>query len=116
MIIGMDLMTELGMILDLKDKTIEWEDLSIELKPRGLLNKTNMLEYSYEISTAPETIKDAENRQTRILDADYSATDMDEYVQSLEYLNIEQRNTLLNVLKKHPQLFSGGIGTIKKEY
>ena len=50
------------MILDLKDKTIEWEDLLIELKPRGMLNNTHMLEYLYEISTVPETIKDAEKR------------------------------------------------------
>ena len=43
MIIGMDLMTELGLVIDLEQKEIKWEGISIPLKPRGLINNKELL-------------------------------------------------------------------------
>ena len=76
MIIGMDLMTELGLVIDLENKSIRWKELEIELKFRGSLCNTNLIQEMYAIDTAPDSIKSAEARQLEILDADYNATDI----------------------------------------
>ena len=113
MIIGMDLMTELGLVIDLDNKSIRWKELKIELKPRGLLSNANVVQEMYAIDTAPDSIKNAEARQSEILDADYSATDIQEYVHSLNHLSQKEKDILKEMLQRHPTLSSGGLGTLK---
>ena len=60
-----------------------------------------------------DVIKEAEERQSRILDADYSKVDIDEYVISLKHLNADEKDKLAKMLKRHTELFSGGLGTLK---
>ena len=49
----------------------------------------------------------------RILDADYSAVDIDAHVDSLKHLTEEQNGKLKAVLNENKQLFQGGLGTLK---
>ena len=46
-IIGMDLMTEIGIVVNTANKTIDWEGQSIPLKHRGLLSEPTILEAYY---------------------------------------------------------------------
>ena len=48
---------------------------------------------------------EAEERQRRILDADYSQVDLAGYVQELRHLTQEERFALLRVLQQFPVLF-----------
>ena len=58
-------------------------------------------------------LKEAEERQKRILDADYSAVDIDAHVNEMEALEPEQKELLKKVLKKYTgKLFSGGLGVL----
>ena len=54
----------------------------------------------------------AESRQKRILDADYSAVDIDEHIDAIPDLDVNQKYRLKEVLKSHPTLFGGGLGIL----
>ena len=113
MIIGMDLMTKLGLYVDTNDKVIVWEDQSTPLRQRGeLAEKANLAEVLYHILMEPPILKHAEDRQKSILDADYSEVDIDDYVESLEKLTPDQKEKLAKVLHNHPELFGGGLGEL----
>ncbi len=113
MIIGMDLITELGINIQTSDKSVEWEGISIPLKERHLLNDETQLNTIYKEAPVPPAIKEAEQRQARILDADYSAIDIDEYISTLKHLSEKEKGMLCSLLKEHPQVFQGGLGTLK---
>ena len=57
----------------------------------------------YIMSVNP-VIKEAEERQARILDADYSKVDIHEYCRELQYLTIKEQQMLANVLNSFPVL------------
>jgi hypothetical protein len=60
-------------------------------------------------------LQKAEERQSRILDADYSKVEMEEYVSSLDHLDSNEQIELLATLEKFPSLFGGGLGSLNIE-
>jgi hypothetical protein len=56
---------------------------------------------------------EAEERQSRILDANYDKIDPDEYVQGLTNLSIKEQKELYVVLKLYPVLLGGGLGLLR---
>ena len=113
MILGMDILTKLGIVMDLDQKIIRWKEHKVELKPRGVLKESHMIKEIYALDTAPTSIKEAEDCRSKILDTDYSATDVDKFVKSLKHLSNKEQMLLKTKLDKHPELFSGGLGTLK---
>ena len=111
MILGMDLMVELGIFINTRDKVIEWEDNVVPLKARGQLNQVG-IEALYHMSVEAPILQQAEARQKRILDADYSKVDLQEFMDELTYLSTEERQQLLRCLQSHPTLFGGGLGQL----
>ena len=114
-IIGMDLMTEIGIVVDTEAKTIRWDGASTPLKTRGTLQSTETLNMLYHTAinrNSTPVLAEAEKRQNRILDADYSQVQLDEFVRELKHLTIEEQTMLLKVLKSHPTLFGGGLGVL----
>jgi len=73
MIIGTDLMTELGLAINFATKRIVWDELEVPLRDRGVLSDEEEKQRLYHLAIQPTIINDAEKRQKRILDADYSA-------------------------------------------
>ena len=112
MIVGMDLMTEIGMIIDLKDKVIRWENNAIPLKQRDELKTREQLYAAYQSTTLPTRLQEAEERHARILDANYDKVNADEFVDAIDDLNEEEKEKLKQTLHKYPQLFGGGLGTL----
>ena len=112
MIIGMDLMTTIGIYVDTAQKMVMWGDYSTPLKQRGTMQDSSVMEAMYHMAKESELLKEAEERQSRILDADYSNVDIDEYVDSITKLDSDQRSKLKLVLKSHPKLFGGGLGEL----
>lgn len=111
MIIGMDLMTEIGITVNTVTKQVEWEGHSTPLKQLGQIQRSNYVQAAYSYHTEPTLLQDAEDRQTRILDADYSAVEIEQYVHGLSDLTPEQKQKLTTVLFNHPTLFGGSLGT-----
>ena len=111
-IIGMDLMTDVGIYIDTKDKVIRWEEAETPLKDKATLADPVVRNQLYHAATAPDILQDAESRQSRILDADYSAVDINEHVGGLDHLSSAEKEQLTEMLKRHPKLFGGGLGTL----
>jgi hypothetical protein len=57
------------------------------------------------------TIREAESRKTKTLEADYGAVDLAMHCNNLKHL--DARNILHDSLFKCPELFMGGIGKAK---
>jgi transposase InsO family protein len=114
MIIGMDCMCELGIYVNTDDKVITWEGSSIPLKERGQLQDKELLNYLYSMSVdTSKVLLEAEERQSRILDANYDRVDPDEFVRGLNHLSVKEQEELSATLKKYPILFGGGLGLLK---
>ena len=112
MIIGMNLMTEIGITVDTIDKVIKWEDNVIPLKTKNVLQSHEQCNMLYELFTATPTLQDAEERQTRILEADYQPVDLNDHVMELTELSTEEKQQLLATLLRYPDLFRGGLGIL----
>ena len=110
MIIGMDLMTAIGVYVDTENKVIHWEGNITPLGMRGLDQET--VNAIYAITQDTSVVQQAEERQQKILDADYSQVDIDEYVNSLSDLTTVEKEQLKFLLHKHPKLFQGGLGIL----
>jgi hypothetical protein len=65
----------------------------------------------YELVTQPLIISDAEKFHKIILNADYSAVDIDAMVNKYDHLTSDEKMKLIDVLHRHSLLFSGGLGT-----
>ena len=110
--IGMDLMTEIGIYVNTDTKQVVWEDAAIPLKERGQLDEPEMIQMLYHLAKEPSILQEAEARHNRILDADYTEVEVDDYVEELKQLNSHERKLLTKTLNKHTTLFSGGLGTL----
>ena len=82
------------------------------MKQRGTLNNAAFAEYLYHVPTDTPLLQEAEERQKRILDADYNAVDIDTFVATLTHLNDDEKTKLTQTLKRHMTLFGGGLGTL----
>jgi hypothetical protein len=70
MIMDMDLMTSTGIKVDCEQRCIRWVGTEIPLKTRATLNNDEILHMLYNAADEPDTLKEAEKRHNRILDAD----------------------------------------------
>ena len=79
---------------------IHWEGTQIPLKIRGKLTDREHLKNLHDMyhSSYSTTLMEAEQRQSRILDADYSAVDIGDHVDSLVHLSIHERTLLKQTL------------------
>ncbi|HSN65229.1 MAG TPA: hypothetical protein VLS94_01255 [Fusibacter sp.] len=106
-------MTAIGIYVDTEDKIIHWQGDTAPLGIKGALSEPGTLEAIYNITQSKNTVlKQAEERQGQILDADYSAVDIDEHVDSIGDLTMDQKHLLKTILHKHKGLFQGGLGIL----
>lgn len=108
----MDLLTKIGMVVNTNTLQVEWGNHSIPLKQKGELNDTERVDHIYHMSMEATVLQAAEQRHSRILDADYSAADINTFVDELQYLSSEERKQLGEMLHKHQPVFQGGLGTL----
>ena len=86
MIIGTDLMSELGLQLNFHGTCVEWKDTSMPFKDgTQLLKPHSMWKTSDRYKKA---IK-------RILDATYEKADLEKITSECQHLNVEERESLL---------------------
>ena len=79
MIIGADLLSELRMEINYNTQRIIWEGIEIPIKDKHIISDIQNATAIYYQSIEPTVLKEAEARQKRNLDADYSALDLDDY-------------------------------------
>jgi len=110
MIIGRDLLGELGIILNFNDKTVTWDTDTIPMKERGTLISQNALTEVYLSANEPQSLVNELSRSTKILDAEYKPAILEDVIQMCENLNIEEQHQLLKLLQKYEHLFDGTLG------
>ena len=109
MIIGVELMTELGIILDFKNCEMHWAHRTVAMKDRSATRQT-----SYQVNNR-EPVLDATERMKRILDAKYKPAKLKEIAAMNPELSPAQQAKLLKLLRKHSVLFDGTVGIWKDE-
>jgi hypothetical protein len=98
-------MTKIGMYVNTESKS--------HSKKRGSFESQHTLECLYASALDNSNINDLLECLCKILDADYSAIDITEHINSLEHLNDTQKFKLQKVLKSHATEFQWGLGTLK---
>ena len=112
MIIGSNLLWNMGMDIRFSVERVEWLDDFIPLKRVNTLVNRQMCEMLYSIHTDDPIIKEAEKRQNGILDADYSKVDIPAMVAELDISDASKKKSQ-TTLEKFPELFGGDSGCIK---
>jgi regulator of RNase E activity RraB len=115
LIIGRDLMHEVGIDLLFSEAVIKWDTATIKMSSPNKLDEANINTFEQEIMYMkdPETTE-AERIQT-ILDAKYCPADLNKIVETCTELNHQQQQQLLTLLKKYESIFDGTLGTWKTE-
>jgi hypothetical protein len=92
MIMGRDLLGELGMIMNFNDHTVIWNTDTIPMKDRdtGTLSSVEALIEVYMIANEPQTLRDEYSRATKILDAEYNPASLDDVIKTCENLHVEE--------------------------
>ena len=98
MIIGSDLMDDLGNVLDYYDKVIriknsKYED-SIPMKKLGMLQCNKISQMIYDMHTESPVLQQEEERQSKILDCNYSKVDIQKLVSDLDLSRDSKRKLI----------------------
>jgi transposase InsO family protein len=104
MIIGTDLMVELGIRLNFQDACIEWDEASMPFK-----DKNSKVETSLHIEDVG-AVQESTTRMKRILDATYTKADLSKIVTECTQLSNDEQAKLLQLLERHKPLFDGTLG------
>ena len=118
MILGHDIMSELGITLDFKDQTMTWDDLTIHMKdPESLLDLLDPVNDFFWNNDQYETevLQEASIHLQKILDAKYEPADLDVVVQACRHLTEDEKHQLHAILCKYEHLFDGTLGTWNNE-
>ena len=107
MIIGMDLLTELGIDILNSTGSIKWDEAEIPMRPRD-----STIQDSYNIED-PQSVKDSIQRVYNILDAKYQSADLTEVVNNSTNLDNAEKAKLYKLLLKYEDMFDGTLGKWK---
>jgi hypothetical protein len=109
MIIGTDLMTDLGIKLNFQDTSVEWEEASMPFKDKDAKIETDLY---IEDSRA---VRESTSRMKQILDATYEKVELHHIVSECTHLSKTERRQLHEVLQEYETLFDGTLGYWKNE-
>ena len=111
-IVGRDLLNDLGIVIDFTNHHVKWMENFIFMKPRThFQHHTNFTSiFSDGVYDVLDDLDDA-----FILDAKYEATSAKEVAEAQHHLTPEQRSQLEQTLANTTELFDGKLGHYKAE-
>ena len=105
MIIGRDILLDLGIDIKFSDQSIEWDGNSIPMRDNDLSE-----EEAYYVSDT-DVIEDSNRRMKEILDAKYEAADLNKVCyENAAHLSKDEQDKLHALLSKYESLFDGTLG------
>jgi len=107
MIIGYDLLSELGIDVLFSSHKVLWDFKDTPFKSVYATEKID-----YHVIDSP-CIEEAIERIKRIIDAKYEKADIREVAKACTHLTSEEQQKLEAVLRKHKSLFNGTLGRFK---
>ena len=118
MILGRDVMSEHGIMLNFMDQTMTWGDSTIKMKdPESLpelLDPVNDFFWNND-QYETEVLQEASTHLQKILDAKYAPVDLNKVVQMCRHLTEDEKHQLHALLCKYKHLFDGTLGTWQNE-
>ena len=109
MIIGRDILSDLGINIRFSDMMIEWDGAEIPLRDSDLGP-----EQTYYVNDSP-CVEQASQRIKDILDAKYEPADLEAVSREATHLNSDEQQKLQDLLVKYTSLFDGTLGHWKGE-
>jgi hypothetical protein len=110
MIIGRDLLFNLGIDIKFSSRTLKWEDTEIPMREFGALRDRQNVYHCYYVNDDIVATKQLTKRAVQILDSKYEANDMSKVVAEQAGLNTCQKAALHALLSKYKSLFNGELG------
>jgi hypothetical protein len=104
MIIGRDVLTDLGIDIRFSNNTIEWDNSEIPMK-----DVDAQFEDSFHIGDG-DAADDALERIKSILDAKYEKANLYEVAEEAVHLEEDEHRKLQDLLEKYKSLFDGTLG------
>ena len=119
MVIGRDLMLELGMDISFAKKTVTWEGIEIPMRDFNKLRKWNIskMEMNAIIQESAEPIvtQEATKRIIKILDSKYEKANLRVVADGAKHLTQVEREKLYKLLIRYKEIFDGSLGAWKTD-
>ena len=114
-IIGRDLMHEIGLEMNFQTGRMTWDNAWINMQDPDLFKEGSVEEFEKELFMMHDPDTTEAERIQRIVDVKYAPADLQAEVNSLTKINGEQKKQLLTLLSKFKTLFDGTLGDWKTE-
>ncbi len=111
MIIGRDLLHELGIDLLFSLGVMKWDNATVPMRDPAQLRDTEIDAFEAEIFSMHDPETTEADRIQQIMDIKYAPPDIDEMVSKCDHLTDKEREHLKNLLLKFESLFDGTLGT-----
>ena len=103
-IIGTDLMADLGIDLHFLTQELSWDEATVPFE-----SKDAELGEAYFVKDS-EAVSESLDRVKRILDAKHEKADLVQICKNADHLDRDEQEALLCLLQKHERLFDGTLG------
>jgi hypothetical protein len=110
MIIGRDLLFNLGINIKFSSETLKWEDTKIPMQEFGALRDRQNAYHCYYVNDDVVATKQLTKQAVQILDSKYKAIDVVKVVAEQAGLNTCQKAALHALLSNYKSLFNGELG------
>ena len=118
-VIGRDLMLELGMKISFAKKTVSWEGIEIPKRDFNKIRKWNISKMEMEAiiqeSSEPVVTQEATDRIIKILYAKYEKANLRVVADGAKHLTVLEREKLYKLLIKYQEIFDGTLGVWKTD-
>ena len=108
-IIGRDMMKDLGIDILFSQEQIVWNDIEVPFKEYGKKGLSDLF------IAEPEKVQEMTNRVQKILDSNYHTADLKEVANSQTHLSSQERQELYELLMEFEDLFDGTLGEWTQE-
>jgi hypothetical protein len=111
MIIGRDLLHELGIDLLFSLGVMKWDNATVPMRDPSQLRDSNIDDFEDEIFSMHDLTTTDAARIQEIMDVKYAPADINEMVSKRDHLTNTERSNLKMLLYKFESLFDGTLGT-----
>jgi hypothetical protein len=111
MIIGRDLLHELGMDILFSKAEMVWDNASVPMQSVDKLSVDWVDQFEQELLFAHDPVTTDAERIQSIIDAKYTPADLPSITKECDLLSKEEQHQLLQLLQKFEHLFDGTLGS-----
>ena len=110
LIIGRDLLSELGIDLQFSKASMVWDNVEVPMQQPEWLDASNVESFEEELFMAHDPVSTDADRIQRIIGMKYKEADLPKVVEEAKDLYPKQQQLLLEVLQKFEVVFDGTLG------